>query len=195
MESDLEPLNPILRARALHQLMDHRLLRLNVDFAPEEWETGPLGLSSLSESLQVVRLDDEVISLSGAAISYGSGAAHSNYTTRTMNYLRRPLTLLRLEDLLALDEEGLRWLGNLCRMELDRHLDEMEEPIHFLSSFADIELFSAFSLQSDGLWITFDPGSIGPMCDPVRTVHLASDRLAERVGLTQLGSRLWRIID
>lgn len=188
---DLAELTLMLHARAWRRLLEYRRLRLNVDYVPEEWETGPMGLSSLSESLQVVRLDDEVISLSGTVISYGSGAAHPNYTTNTLNYLRRPLTPLQLGDLLALDEEGPRKLSNLLRMELDRHCDEKEEPMHFLSAFADAEFFHAFNLRPYGLQITLDPGSIGPMCDPVRRVTLSAVDLAERVGLRSLGVQLW----
>ena len=193
LEPDLADLTILLQARARRRLMEYRRQRLNVTLAPEDWELGSLGVYSLSESLQVLRLDGRVIGLGGSTIAYGAGAAHPTYLTRTLNFLRSPLTPLHLEDLLDVSVEGLRGLGNLCRMELHQHQDEMEEPLHFLSAFAGVDAFRAFLLAPEGLWITFDPGTIGAMSDPVRRIFLTAERLEAFVGLTGLGRDLWQV--
>lgn len=183
-DEDLAQLNTLLKARALSQLHEMRRLRINPGLTDEGWEDRPTAVSTVSESFWVACLTPELVSLRVSRFSYGAGAAHPNHTTAVLNFARRPLTPLELEDILELGNGGLKRLGDTCRVllgVLQQDEDDPDEDAVFISAFAQATTFRHFNLLPAGLLITVDPGNVGPMCDGTRQVLISPDRLQDLV--------------
>lgn len=196
-DEDLAQLNTLLKARALSELLGMRRLGINPGPPDEGWEGRPTAVSTVSESFWVACLTPELVSLRVSRFSYGAGAAHPNHTTTVLNFARRPLTQLDLEDILELGNGGLKRLGDKCRVllgVLQQDEDDPDEDAVFISAYAQAATFHHFNLLPAGLLITFDPGSVGPMCEGTRQVLISPDRLQDLVRQHSPARGLWGLL-
>lgn len=137
-------------------------------------------LSNLKNQLhghyQIVRRDDQVISICYSIDYYNSGAAHGGRNTRVLNYSLRPFNPISIDFLLG-DINRLPVLANYIRQKLadtghyeDGWLAEGIQP--------DLNVFSLFNIGRYGLVFTFPEYSIACYAQGEQKVYVDFQEIA-----------------
>ena len=115
------------------------------------------------------------LSLEFQLASYGAGAAHPNYHTRTMNFKLRPSLELHSADLLSASPNSLKVLSQYCMNDLHRQQPsrwgdsavraeqlKSERDSWILSGAGpSYQNYEKLSLRKNGVVVHFDPYQVG----------------------------------
>jgi hypothetical protein len=189
-EGELAELNVVLHAAALSR--QHAFRRESLSEPPPSdawWANMP---SSLYESFEVSLLTEDLISVKYSYSIYGSGAAHPNHFTRTLNYQRGPLVPLDLRDVLDGPKAPVDAISKYCQADLARQ-KEIRAPDEWIQSGAGpgIENFHAFSILGRGLLFTFDHYQVGAYAEGPYQVYVPSSELTPFLSRRTKVPSLW----
>jgi hypothetical protein len=144
-----------------------------------------LGLSegdSLELSFEVIRFDENYLSIKFYRHSYGMGAAHGVHETICFNYDLKKMRFLRLRDLFKAKTNYLKQVSEYSIRDLGSQLNTEKDPSFdygWIEGGASPvkENFTKFTISKDHLIVYFDPYEVACYAAGQREVKIPFNKL------------------
>jgi hypothetical protein len=172
--SDLTELNQLEQGWALGCLQSFRRLVISPGdaFLPDNGSGSVPPAGYLSGTFAVTHFAEPAISLRYAMSEYHYGAAHGQSWFRTITALRKPLVLVRLEDLFDQESDFVQRIASFATNELLRLHDSFDPDWVRKGTSPDLDNFKQFNISDIGLVITFPPYQVASWADGPQQVTI-----------------------
>lgn len=161
----------------------------------DELDTKPIHDNPKSDvelGFRVTRGSDNIVSVFFSGYWYGSGAAHPNSFSRTINFSLATKRPIRLSELFIEPHTALQIISTACchhliaQKAIDFGMDDVDEDWIVRGTKAEWENFGSWVLDKGRLRIFFDAYSVGPYAWGPRVVEIElgslQDRLSAEIG-------------
>lgn len=173
-DDSLEEVSNLIRCDGIRELHNHR--RWLHDMEPitgfencTDWH---------SASFEIVRFDDDLLSINYRNSSFGAGAAHPNSYTTTYNFVLGPVRRLSVTDLFSPTIDHLAWLSKFCTDKLlTSRISDSEHKWVVEGTSPEENHFRSIAIDSDGLIVTFDAYQVDCYAAGPQLVHIPASEI------------------